>query len=356
MNVKYQIFVSSTYTDLIEERRIVMEQILNLGHIPVGMELFQAADESQWSHIKKRILDCDYYILILSERYGSIGAKGKSYTQMEYEFASSSGVPVISFLLHEDARASLARDKVEFDKQSSINSFRKICQRKLVKHWRNPDDLAAKVAVSLVALMADSPRIGWVRANTVAPEMALNEISKLSEEKRRLQDQISALEAAENSIKVPQDILYRIDLLKNKKATDYDIKISENDTDGPKINENIDLLEIFLYCVKEFSLSPSMSSVRNIIIKYIFPKTENVDGYYLSTIQQPAAREILAEFATQNLIRIEKIQTYSFDKPSTTNHVALTDYGKQLAFSATLPSQRNAFADQNNGRHSSEKI
>ncbi|RUV66765.1 MAG: DUF4062 domain-containing protein [Mesorhizobium sp.] len=38
MDVKYQIFVSSTYADLVDERRSVIEAVLNLGHIPVGME------------------------------------------------------------------------------------------------------------------------------------------------------------------------------------------------------------------------------------------------------------------------------------------------------------------------------
>ena len=37
---KYQIFVSSTFTDLIAERQSAVEAILKAGHIPAGMELF----------------------------------------------------------------------------------------------------------------------------------------------------------------------------------------------------------------------------------------------------------------------------------------------------------------------------
>ena len=106
MRVKYQIFISSTFIDLEDERRTVIERILNLGHMPVGMELFQAGDETQWDYIKKRILECDYYIVIVGERYGSEGPDGKSYTQMEYEFAVASGVPVAAFPLHKDASPS----------------------------------------------------------------------------------------------------------------------------------------------------------------------------------------------------------------------------------------------------------
>ena len=45
MNVKYQIFVSSTYEDLKDERNEVIKACLNMGHIPVGMEMFNAAAE-----------------------------------------------------------------------------------------------------------------------------------------------------------------------------------------------------------------------------------------------------------------------------------------------------------------------
>jgi hypothetical protein len=44
MATKYQIFVSSTYDDLKDERAAVIRAILEMGHIPVGMEMFSAAD------------------------------------------------------------------------------------------------------------------------------------------------------------------------------------------------------------------------------------------------------------------------------------------------------------------------
>lgn len=89
MEIKYQVFVSSTYKDLLEERQEVMQALLELDCIPVGMELFPAADDDQWTLIKRLIDDCDYYILIAGGRYGSVNKEGISYTQMEYEYALS---------------------------------------------------------------------------------------------------------------------------------------------------------------------------------------------------------------------------------------------------------------------------
>src|SRR5215471_1967381 len=106
---RYQVFVSSTYQDLQEERQEVMQALLELDCIPSGMELFPAADEDQWSLIKKVIDDCDYYLVIIGGRYGSLGDDGKSYTQMEYEYALSKGKPIIAFLHAEPGKIESAK-------------------------------------------------------------------------------------------------------------------------------------------------------------------------------------------------------------------------------------------------------
>lgn len=47
MEKRYQVFVSSTFTDLQEERRHVIQTLVKMDCIPSGMELFPAADEEQ---------------------------------------------------------------------------------------------------------------------------------------------------------------------------------------------------------------------------------------------------------------------------------------------------------------------
>ncbi len=44
---RLQVFVSSTYMDLKEERQAAVSTILKAGHIPAGMELFSSGNESQ---------------------------------------------------------------------------------------------------------------------------------------------------------------------------------------------------------------------------------------------------------------------------------------------------------------------
>ncbi|MEJ8764206.1 DUF4062 domain-containing protein, partial [Phocaeicola sp. HCN-40430] len=125
MDKKYQVFVSSTYEDLQEERKKVMEALLQMNCFPVGMEYFNASDDSQWEVIKSLIRECDYYVLIVAGRYGSIEEEsGKSYTQKEFEYAVEQGVPVISFV-HKHPE-SLPGTKIEQDplKHEKLDIFK----------------------------------------------------------------------------------------------------------------------------------------------------------------------------------------------------------------------------------------
>lgn len=65
MNKRFQIFVSSTYGDLREERKAIIEVLLNANFIPSGMEQFSASTEKQFKYIKRVIDTCDYYLLVM---------------------------------------------------------------------------------------------------------------------------------------------------------------------------------------------------------------------------------------------------------------------------------------------------
>jgi hypothetical protein len=97
MDKRYQVFVSSTFEDLQEERREAMQALLSLDCIPTGMELFPAADDESWELIKRFIAGCDCYIVVVGGRYGSVGEDRKSYTEMEYDYAVAAGLPVLAF-------------------------------------------------------------------------------------------------------------------------------------------------------------------------------------------------------------------------------------------------------------------
>jgi nucleoside 2-deoxyribosyltransferase len=183
MDKRYQIFISSTFSDLKEERNKVMQTIMSLDCIPAGMELFPAMDEEQFEFIKRIIDDCDYYLLIVGARYGSMDDNGVSYTEKEYDYAVSKGIPVIAFLHHDIS--SLPMSKADLDEmlRKKLEQFRKKVETgRLVQYWKNADDLNAKVAVSLPKTIKVFPRTGWVRANLLSNAESLQEMNELRKE------------------------------------------------------------------------------------------------------------------------------------------------------------------------------
>jgi hypothetical protein len=85
MEKRYQVFISSTYTDLKVERQEVMQALLEMDCVPAGMELFPSTNENQWAVIENVIDDSDYYLLIVAGRYGSLTSEGISYTEREFD-------------------------------------------------------------------------------------------------------------------------------------------------------------------------------------------------------------------------------------------------------------------------------
>ena len=194
MDKKYQIFISSTYTDLVEERGKARDVILSMYHFPIGMEMFNAADEDQWEIIQETIDTSDYYILIIGKRYGSIIPDGKpdagmSYTEKEYRYAVSKGIPVLTFIKSDSA---VTADKIETDsaKAEKLQSFVAEIQGIREADWfTNVDELGMKISLALHKQFDRKKRPGWVRGDRIDVDASLNEIVLLNNQVRELTDE-----------------------------------------------------------------------------------------------------------------------------------------------------------------------
>ena len=190
MDRKHQVFVSSTYEDLQKERQEVIHVLLELDCIPSGMELFPAADEDQWSLIKGVIDDCDYYIVIVAGRYGSIGPDEVSYTEMEYLYAVENDKPVVAFL-HGNPGAIPSEHTEETERgKAKLQAFRSLVQQKMCKKWSTPHELGSVVARSLNQLRKKHPGLGWVRGDQVPGREATAEILGLRKQIEHLENEL----------------------------------------------------------------------------------------------------------------------------------------------------------------------
>lgn len=195
MDKRYQVFVSSTFTDLEEERKHIIQTLMEMDCIPAGMELFPAADEEQWDFIKKVIDDCDYYLLLIGGRYGSLSPEGISYTEIEYDYAVSKGMKVIALVHGEPNNLPQIKCEKDPELQEKLEKFReKACTGRLVKFWKNADQISGMVSLSLSKTIKTYPAIGWVRADLVPSEDTSKEILKLKNYATELENKIQILQ------------------------------------------------------------------------------------------------------------------------------------------------------------------
>jgi len=176
--------------DLQEERQEVIKALLELDCFPSGMEFFPSTDDDQWTLIKRIIDDCDYYIIIIGGRYGSLSAEGISYTEKEYRYALETSKPIIAFL-HKDPD-SISKRKSEFDIEAlkKLEAFKELIQKKMCKYWSGAIELGSVVSRSFVNLQKTHPAIGWVRGDLVPEKDSSTEILDLKREIEKLQKQI----------------------------------------------------------------------------------------------------------------------------------------------------------------------
>lgn len=201
-STKYQVFLSSTYSDLVEERESIIKAILEMYHIPIGMEMFSAEDEDQWEIIRRTIEVSDYYILVLGLRYGSKTSEGISFTQKEYEYALERKIPILAFVMRDNV--PLPKSKRD-DDLSEVSKFRELVltNSKMAQFWETKDQLIKNVSISLMKQIMQKPGVGWIRGDKVGAEEALSkELTVLSAENRELRGKIVELES-KVSLKIP---------------------------------------------------------------------------------------------------------------------------------------------------------
>ena len=214
---KLQVFVSSTYLDLKAERQAAVAAILAAGHIPAGMELFTAGDESQMAVIKRWIEQSDVYMLILGGRYGSIDKKSKkSFTHLEYEYALSRNKPYFAVVIedaHLEAKVkSEGLNVIEMENSEKLGKFRTLVLSSICRQWKSLDEIKLAVHESL-ANFADREELhGWVPGNEAVNTGPLaEELARLSRKNEELRDKIAIMEKQLSPPKTTDSFLFKVD-------------------------------------------------------------------------------------------------------------------------------------------------
>lgn len=268
----YQVFISSTYSDLEAERSAVEQTLLACGCVPIGMERFPSTNKEQFEYIKSIMNYIDYYILIIGGRYGTINDEtGLSYTEMEYDYAVDMGIPILVFLKD---KSTITQDKMD-KHQVELEAFtKKVSSKRLRNEFKNQDELKVKVMQAINFAKSNDPRPGWVRANFGNPAKLLLEINNLRNENEELKE----------NIKKNDDVNFDI-LLKN-----IDLRMSCRYSNIGDYFEEVEFIESFLVIFAELSrlyLLEGKFNVKmlNIVCQKIFKESQ---GDYYAGLEQRA--------------------------------------------------------------------
>ncbi|MDO8379603.1 DUF4062 domain-containing protein [Phenylobacterium sp.] len=214
MDVRYQFFISSTFEDLREERQQVIQAVLELGHIPVGMEIFPSAEEAPWDVIRQTIKDSDYYIVLSAGRYGNVFPDGVSFTEREFDLASELKIPITGFIHATPLDLPKAKREDEPQQRRRLSSFHDKIRHRYVRTWSTTEDLGLQASKAIIHATRNHPRTGWVRADQARSTADLARIEELraeidelnkkledaNSEQQQLQDLIRSTVLAEEDI------------------------------------------------------------------------------------------------------------------------------------------------------------
>jgi hypothetical protein len=324
MNKKYQVFVSSTYLDLIEERQAVIKALLNVDCIPSGMELFPATDTSQWEYIKRVIKECDYYILLIAGRYGSVEKEsGLSYTEKEYRYAREIGKPTICFYLTDNFLESLPAEKKEreLEGQVSLKNFKSLARENLSAPFTNPDNLAFNVVNSINNLKMSTPTVGWIRGDSVIAGDSAEEILKLRNENDNLK--INLLNKSDEKF-AKIESFYGNNILFSCLCN-----VFEENQSIPLVSRKIDLRILFkdfiYFILPYFTDSLDLTQVENKFKEYFNSREMKLDFIEISQkhrIEIDLSRNELVRF----LIFLKKCEIIKQDNA----YYSLTDFGEEF--------------------------
>ena len=282
MNKKYQIFISSTYVDLVEPRNKVIEAILKLYHFPIGMEMFSAADDEQWQIIEETIDSSDFYIILIGNRYGSLTKEGISFTEKEYDYAKKIGVPILTFVKDETLATTPQERENDPVKIQKLQDFRlKVQENKMREIWTNSDDLAHRVSMALMKQIPRKNRVGWIRGDSIS-EDATKELVALSKENRELKEELSQLREliGERNPIIELDLHYVISVDLAIPQVEWNEFLRDSLEELPlEVPEGLEE-ELLLSSIREYNKNLPLQLA-------IDDYNQKIKEYYLSTFSKP---------------------------------------------------------------------
>ena len=155
-----KIFISSTYEDLKNERKEVIDIIDRIGQA-IAMEKFFASNHQSKDVCLKYLQDCDAVVLIIGFRYGWIDKIEEiSFTEIEYNTAKTLGLPVFVFLKCQ-SDGNWRSEETDSKKSKKLLAFKsRLDDERYRKTFSTPQELATEIFGAIHQYEIDNGEIG----------------------------------------------------------------------------------------------------------------------------------------------------------------------------------------------------
>lgn len=270
-----RIYISSTYSDLVEAREAVYGVLRKMRHDVIAMEDYVAADQRPLDKCLADVAACDIYVGIFAWRYGYVPPdQERSITELEFRQAQQSKKPCLLFLLHEEApwpRKLLDRNL------EPIEGLRaELARDYIVNFFRTPDDLAAAVSVSVVGVEKAQDGNGGPLNETQLLELVSKLVNQCNEllKERKDSDRMAYEDFVEGALAdfetVHQNYLESFQSYR-KMVDGQSISLTSDHPVLKKIDEDMlftTQLRLKLEALKEFQQDPLFGSFIKQIVEY----------------------------------------------------------------------------------------
>lgn len=181
------------------ERQAAVQAVLEARHIPAGMELFAAGNESQLLTIRRWIDDSDCLMLLLGGRYGSLEPTTQtSYIELEYRYALQQSKPVFALVASKealDAKLAASGEAVlESEHIEKLQAFKSDVLSRMCIMFSDTKDIQLGIFKTLSEFTVLHEFAGWISGKEVVNNKGLiDEMTSLREANQTLSDELQRL-------------------------------------------------------------------------------------------------------------------------------------------------------------------
>jgi hypothetical protein len=322
--VIYRVFVSSTFEDLKAERAEVQKSLLRMKCLPIAMEQFPAANAGAWEFIKQQVEEADFYLIVVAGKYGSVADDGVSFTEKEYDYATTLNKPILTFMHCDPRQITAEYSEMDPNKIKKLDEFKEKCKsRTLVAFYKDPHSLGGEVLSSVIELknkLEKSHDLGYVRIKDV---LDYKRYSDVLEENKKLRDEVEKFHR--DSLKLFDDSGDMIDI---------GIKLCQYTNTGQNIERETRRAKISWVNIFQFIANAILDdkNFEQVILEYVSRHIfKDTPANHSCVWHESTVSEIKRKLFAFGLIKYERkeIQSRTTTEIFSKTEWRLTDYGQQ---------------------------